>query len=81
MYWDAPNRKSTMTYLEFREKIKTTLQAASEPLTWTEVRTRAGLPQLFPNNKWVRQMETDIRLERMKDENGIIHWSLSKLGA
>ena len=79
-YWDVPKHKSAMTYVEFREKIKTTLQSANEPLTWTEVRTRASLPQLFPNNKWVRQMEADIRLQRVKDENGIIYWNLSKLG-
>jgi hypothetical protein len=62
------------TYEEFRDKIKETLAAG--PLTWTEVRTKASLPQKFPNNQWVHQMESDIGLERKKDANGIIIWGL-----
>jgi len=41
------------------------------------VRTTAGLPQAFPNNKWVRRMESDIGLKRERDAHGIIHWSIN----
>lgn len=64
------------TYEEFRDKIQETLKAATGPLTWTEVRTAAGLPQKFPNNQWVRQMEGDIGLERNRDPHGIIMWKV-----
>jgi DNA-directed RNA polymerase subunit RPC12/RpoP len=75
-YWNRP-RKATamMTYEDFRAKIELELRKAS-PLTWTEIRTRAQLPQKFPNNKWVHRMEADIGLERKKDANAIIQWSL-----
>jgi hypothetical protein len=74
-YWNRP-RKSATTYEAFSKAIEKTLREAGEPLTWTDVRTRAGLPQAFPNNKWVRKMETDIGLKRERDQHGIIHWQL-----
>jgi len=67
-----------MTYEDFSDKIKKTLISAGKPLTWTEIRTIAKLPQAFPNNQWVRRMEEDIKLRRGKDNHGIIHWSLGK---
>ena len=79
-YWNVPKRESAMTYEEFRDKVKEVLISASSPLSWTEVRTRAGLPQLFPNNKWVRRMEAEIGLQREKDEKGIIQWKSSHPG-
>lgn len=74
-YWNKP-RKSATTYEDFSKAIAKVLRAAGGPITWTEVRTAAGLPQAFPNNKWVRKMESDIGLKRERDEHGIIHWQL-----
>jgi len=65
-----------MTYEDFRNKIAETLNKAGGPLTWTEIRTSAKLPQAFPNNQWVHRMEKDIGLERKRDAHGIIHWKL-----
>ncbi len=64
-----------LTYEDFRGKIERTLRKMG-PLTWTEIRTTAKLPQAFPNNKWVRKMESEIHLKRNKDTHGIIKWSL-----
>ncbi|HTM25634.1 MAG TPA: hypothetical protein VL225_10610 [Vicinamibacterales bacterium] len=64
-----------LSYEEFRDKIRDTLVAAGS-LTWTEIRTTAKLPQAFPNNQWVRRLETDISLERTRDVHGIIQWTL-----
>lgn len=64
-----------LTYEEFRDKIRETLQNMNS-ITWTEIRTIARLPQAFPNNKWVHRLEIDISLKRNKDSNGIIKWSL-----
>lgn len=74
-YWNRP-KGDMMTYENFRDKIGKVLRDAGGSLTWTEVRTRANLPQKFPNNKWVHRMENDIGLERKRDEHGIIHWSV-----
>jgi len=64
-----------LTYEDFRDKIQQTLKQSS-PLTWTEIRTLAKLPEKFPNNKWVCRMEQDIGLKRNKDAHGIIKWKL-----
>lgn len=64
-----------MTYEAFRDAIKKTLKEGG-PLTWTEIRTKAKLPQMFPNNKWVHRMEGDIGLRRNRDTHGIIKWGL-----
>jgi hypothetical protein len=70
-----------MAYDDFRAKIVAALGAAARPLTWTEIRTTAGLPQLFPNNQWVRRLEKDIGLRRSRDTSGIIHWQIAGTGA
>jgi hypothetical protein len=64
------------TYEDFRDTVESIIKKAGKPLTWTEIRTAARLPQKFPNNQWVHQMEHDIKLQRHKDANGIIQWSL-----
>jgi predicted Zn-ribbon and HTH transcriptional regulator len=75
-FWDRP-RKSMMAYEAFTEKIVAVLKKANGPLTWTEIRTAAGLPQLFPNNQWVHRMEKDVGLRRQRDAHGVIHWQLA----
>jgi hypothetical protein len=66
---------SMLTYESFRDKIGEVMNT-SGPLTWTEIRTAAKLPEKFPNDKWVHRLERDIGLKRNKDANGIIKWSL-----
>jgi hypothetical protein len=65
-----------MSYDDFKNKILDVLRSATNPLTWTEVRTKANLPQAYPNNQWVHRMETDIGLLRRRESDGIIHWLL-----
>jgi hypothetical protein len=71
-----------MVYDDFRVKIAAALEAAPRPLTWTEVRTAAALPQLFPNNQWVHRLESDIGLKRTRDAaGGMIHWQINDAAA
>jgi hypothetical protein len=67
-----------MSYDMFKETIRDTLRASEQPLTWTEIRTIAKLPQALPNNQWVRRLEADIGLQRKRDNHGIIYWSLNQ---
>jgi predicted Zn-ribbon and HTH transcriptional regulator len=73
-YWD---RARKMTYEEFKDKIENVLKSADRPLTWTEVRTRAQLVQMFPKNQWVHRMEQDIKLVRHRDSDNVIQWQLA----
>lgn len=74
--WANPQKKQRMSYEDFKSKIVAVLKEAAGPLTWTEVRTKAALPQAFPNNQWVRRMEADAGLTRQRGSDGIIHWQL-----
>jgi predicted Zn-ribbon and HTH transcriptional regulator len=76
-WWNKP-KKPMMPYDEFKMKVLEVLEKADSPITWTEVRTIAGLPQLFPNNQWVRKLEKDINLHRHRDNNGVIYWQLGE---
>lgn len=76
-YWNIPRKQPSMlTYEDFRDKIKEVLKQSGQPITWTEIRTKAKLPQAFPNNQWVHRMEKDIGLLRQKDSHGITLWHL-----
>ncbi len=75
-YWNQP-RGSAMAYDEFEQKIVSVLRETADPLTWTEIRMRGGLLQMFPNNGWVRRLEKDVGLRRDRDTRGIIWWSLA----
>ena len=73
-YWDTPRKD----YATFRDTIAEILSASGEPMTWTQVRNEAKLPQKFPNNKWVHKMEQDIGLVREKLSNGTTLWKLDE---
>ena len=66
---------STEEYEEFKGKVKEILEEAGKPLTWTEIKEKAGFTQRFPNNIWVRNMEKDIGLVREKVK-GKTYWRL-----
>jgi antitoxin component of MazEF toxin-antitoxin module len=66
-----------MTYEEFRDKIKEALQYNDKGLTWTQIRTQLKLNQVVPNNKWVRRMEKDMGLIRVKGKGGIVLWRIN----
>ena len=76
--WNQPLKKQRMSYDDFKLEVVAVLRGTSGPLTWTEIRTTAALPQAFPNNQWVRRMEEDIGLTRRRESNGIIHWQLKE---
>src|SRR5690349_1281049 len=76
--WNKPRKggavSSMTTYEQFRDAVKSTIGGGGGPLTWTEIRTIAKLPQKFPNNQWVHQLEADILRGRKRDADGIIKW-------
>ena len=66
-----------MTYDQFRDKVKKTLQYKDRGMTWTHVREHLKLDQVVPNNKWVRRLEKDIGLMRVKGSDGVILWRVN----
>ncbi len=66
-----------MSYPDFRDKVRQTLQYSDNGMTWTQIREKLKLDQVVPNNKWVRQMEKDIGLLRVKRSDGVIVWRVN----
>src|SRR5438445_7112162 len=66
-----------MAYEQFRDKIRHALQYKDNGMTWTQVRRFLSLDQVVPNNKWVRRLERDIGLERIKGPDGLIRWRVN----
>lgn len=75
--WNQPAKKTKMSYDDFKSKIAAILMKSENALTWTEIRTKASLPQAYPNNQWVHRMEKDIGLIRKRESDGTVHWRLS----
>ncbi len=64
-------------YKDFKDKIENVLKASKKPLTWTQIKEKAGFTQKVPYNKYVLQMEKDIGLKRIKnEETKQILWSI-----
>ena len=66
-----------MTYEQFRDKIRQTLEYNDIGMTWTRLRNNLQLDQVVPNNKWVRRLEKDIGLMRVKGSDGVILWRVN----
>jgi hypothetical protein len=63
------------SYDEFQSRIAQELRKHPEGRSWSQIRDALRLPQKVPNNAWVRQMENDIGLLRLKSATGTL-WRL-----
>lgn len=64
------------SYEEFKDKIKLLLNKQPAGLTWTEIRKECKLSQKVPNNKWVKKLEGEIGLKRIRVRDKGIVWKL-----
>lgn len=66
--------KEEVLYEEFKNSIKNILERHPSGLTWTQIRDKLNLPQKYPNNQWVKRLENEIGLARIKIGN-ISYWN------
>ncbi len=66
-----------MSYEEFRDKVSKLLQYRDNGMTWMQIRDQLKLAEVVPNGKWVRQMEKEIGLMRVKMADGRILWRIN----
>jgi hypothetical protein len=65
-----------MTYEEFVKIIREELEKEPKGLSWADIKKRRPeLYQKVPNNRWVRNLESEIGLVRVKVGTKII-WRL-----
>ncbi|VVB61124.1 Uncharacterised protein [uncultured archaeon] len=69
-------KEEKLPYKEFKERIKLLLNKNSSGLTWTDIKKIENFPQKVPNNKWVKKLEEDIQLIRIRDRKRGIVWKL-----
>lgn len=63
-----------MRYVEFRDAVQRALQGRPDGLTWAELRDRLALPYDRPCPTWIRQLERDIHLVRVKGSGRALVW-------
>ncbi len=71
-------KDSECTYKTFKEKIRIILNKNSTGLSWTQIREIGDFSQKVPNNKWVKKLEEDINLLRIRDRKRGIVWKLDQ---
>ena len=71
-------RTTTMTYVRFRDSIQARLRRASAGLTWQALRRELRLPYTRPCPEWVKALERDIGLARIKGGGRALVWRTRK---
>ena len=65
-----------MRYTEFRDSIRDELACHDDGLTWVELKKRLCLPYERPCPTWVKELEREIGLSRVKGSGRAQVWRL-----
>lgn len=65
-----------MRYTDFRDSIREELACHDGGLTWVELKTRLRLPYERPCPTWVKELEREIGLSRVKGSGRAQVWRL-----
>lgn len=68
-----------MTYLEFKTRIERRLVQKPAGLTWQELKAQLRLPYERPCPTWVKQLEGEIGLLRMRQSGPAKVWKLKNV--
>jgi len=70
------NEKEDSNYEQFKKSIKNLLERYPiRGLSWTQIRDKLNYPQVVPNNIWVRRLQKEIGLIRIKKDKETL-WRL-----
>ena len=65
-----------MRYVDFRDSIRDELKRNRSGLTWPQLRDRLDLPYKSPCGEWVKRLEDEIGLSRIKGTGRAYTWKL-----
>ncbi|MCD4701759.1 MAG: hypothetical protein K8S24_07890 [Candidatus Aegiribacteria sp.] len=65
-----------MRYVDFRDMIQSELRGTPAGLTWPQIQESLELPRKRPCSTWVRRMEEEIGLERVRGSGRAFVWKL-----
>jgi len=75
---EPPQISGKLDYEQFKAAITTALMSAPQGHYWSELRVKAGLEQATPSPIWVRRMEEENRLDRVRDSaTSRVVWKLA----
>ncbi|MGF1448130.1 MAG: hypothetical protein ACFB20_01790 [Opitutales bacterium] len=66
-----------MTYLEFKQRVESSLSANIRGLTWRELKVIARLPYARPCPNWTARLEAEIGLVRERTSGNTKTWRLA----
>jgi hypothetical protein len=67
-----------MKYVEFRDLIENELRQNHDGLTWKELKARLELPYDQPCPSWIKRMEDEIGLSRVRGLGRALVWTINK---
>lgn len=67
-----------MKYSEFRDLIEKELRQNRSGRTWNDLRDRLGLPYDRPCPTWVKRLEDEIGLARVKGSTRALVWTIDR---
>lgn len=65
-----------MRYVDFRDVIESELQRNMDGLTWAQLKESLDLPYDRPCPTWIKQMEEEIGLCRVKGGGRALVWKI-----
>jgi hypothetical protein len=65
-----------MRYVEFRNAIEEELLQSDAGLTWAELKERLNLPYKQPCPEWVKRMEEEVGLSRVRGTGRAYVWRI-----
>ena len=63
-----------MTYIEFKDSIRSALRKKPTGLTWKQLKLVLDLPYSRPCPEWMKQLEKEIGLIRRKGAGRALVW-------
>ena len=66
-----------MQYVEFRDCIQKELCRHPKGVSWAELKERLHLPYRRPCPSWIRRMENEVGLSRMRTSGQGLIWSIA----
>ncbi|MFO1483161.1 MAG: hypothetical protein U1F71_07310 [Verrucomicrobiaceae bacterium] len=67
-----------MTFVEFKTRIERGLSRKPAGLTWKELKVQLRLPYERPCPTWVKQLEDEIGLKRVRESGPAHVWKLTR---
>ena len=71
---ELKEKQEVVLYDDFKKSVQNILERYPSGLTWTQIRDKLNFPQKYPNNQWVRRLEKEIGLKRIKTGRDLF-WS------